>query len=297
MRTLKDKNSLYILSFCASLLVACNGAGGNDIAAHSMVDTSELPRSGGAVELAAGAKKTESMPSDWESWVDAEVERLRTAEPELYNGLRDLQPMRTRAGQLRLSEPELVSRTDALPLLLDRLMNGNEPDAVRAAVAEAIGGTGAPFGPAVADLLERERDPYVRQVLVATLRLADAESAHRGLRAGLTDSDAGVRASAVYTAARRDDAHVLGAELLVAATDKDPGVQQAAVGMLGAIGVEEAKDTLVGLLNDDSPELRYLSLRALERIDASYAAALPQARAMRTDPDPRVAKLATRLTD
>jgi HEAT repeat protein len=294
MRNFEMKSRLLPLALSASFAVACNETGGDEAIARSIEAAAEEAPAGHQDLVAAD--EAEVVPEDWEAWVAAEVTRLRSSDPELYNALRSLEPRMTRARALRFTAPDLLPRPEAAPILIDRFINGNEPDAVRAALVEAIGMTGAPFGPAMVGLLERERDAYVRETMVATLKFADRASAHRGLRLGISDTDPGVRTAAIYALGRRDDGAALGDALLVAATDPEGGVQQAAVQTLGAFGIEEAKDTLVGLLSDESPELRYLSLRAIERIDAPYAASLPRARAMRDDPDPRVSKLATQLT-
>jgi hypothetical protein len=293
MRNSETKISLVALSLCASLCFGCNGAAGNELVERSGAAASpEAPAS----LAVTPSEPSAAVPVDWEAWVASEVKRLHTDDPELYNAVRTLEPRITRARTLRFSGADLLTRPDAAPLLIDRLIHGQDDDDVRAALVEAIGGTGAPFGPAIVELLERERDTGVRRVMVSVLRYADSASAQRGLALGLSDSEASVRIDAVYALARRNDAAMLSDALLVAATDPDDGVRQAAAQTLGAMGVDEAKDTLVGLLSDANPEVRYISLRALERIDAGYVATLPKAKSLRDDADPRVAKLATRLT-
>jgi hypothetical protein len=298
MRNFKTTTFLTLLT-SAPLLVACNGAGGGELVERSSIastpDAAQV--SNGPGDVAPQQTAGEAIRDDWEAWVAAEVERIRAEDPELYNGVRTIEPRVTRARTLRFSDANLLARPEAGPLLLDRLVNGNEPDEVRAALVEAIGGSGAPFGPAIVDLFERERDVQVRRIMASVLRYADKASAHRGLRLALADADPGVRLDAAYAIGRRNDGAELSDALLVAAEDADAAVKQAAVQQLGALRVEGAKDTLVGLLSNADAEVRYMSLRALERIDSRYAASLPQARALRSDPDARVAKLATRLTD
>jgi hypothetical protein len=297
MRTLETKALISMLALLGA--TACNAEGSTALERSAAVagnhSAASVSPKASDVVASRGDDDVQPMGDDWEAWVAAEVERIREAKPELYDAIRGLEPRMTRGRFLRFTDP-VLNDPDAAPLLLDRFVNGNDTTQVRAAVIEAIPRTGGAFGPAMVDLLSRERDADVRVVMVESMRRADATSAQHGLEQAFTDRDANVRVQAALTVARRSDGAELADALVIAASDPDDEVKRTAVQSLGALKVEQAKDALVGLLSQDDPELRFLSLRALERIDAGYVAALPKAKALRDDADPRVAKLATRLT-
>lgn len=299
MRTVETKVKLSILSLLGTLAIACDGIGSPDIAARFPAVAGEpTPASASLMgnEVLAPDDEASQMGDEWEAWLSAETGRIRKEKPELHDAIRSLEAMTTRARTLRIAGP-ILHDPDVSPLLLDRVINGNDTDEMRAALIEALPRTGGSFGPAIVSLLTRERDAHVRATMVGVLRHVDAGAAHLGLSAGLTDSDARVRGEAVRVVADRGDGEDF-AEALVAATgDRDQEVRRSAVQALGALGIEAGKDALVVVLSVDDPEFRFLALRALERIDATYVAALPQVRALQNDPDPRVAMLALRLTE
>ena len=303
MRTNQHKLAFPILALSVALLGACDAAERSAVAERGAKNPSgevaapATAREDEPTSLAGNETQTQSetMGADWEGFVAAEVERVRQASPERYDAIRQLEPRSTRADLLRFTG-DAVRHPDAAPLLLARYLEGNESPQVRAALVEALPRTGGVFGPAVADLLARERDPGVRSVMVHALRRADAPSALAGFELGLADSDAGVRAEAARSIAYHAEGAALAQGLISATNDPSSQVAVAAARSLGVLKVEAAKEPLVGLLGSDDAEVRLHALRALSRIDEDHAASLEQTQALIQDSDPRVAKLAAGLS-
>lgn len=296
MRIIHPKAMLFVFSAYAASTSACNDLDQDLVGERSAETPAHRASPPAIMEKVATPVADAAVPmaDDWEAWVAAEVDRLRQHAPQLYAAIRDLAPRSTRAGFPRFTGPD-VRHPEAAVLLLDRLVNGNETAQVRAALVEALPRTGGAFGPAVLDLMEREKDARVREVMVGSLRHADASSALRGLGRGLADADPGVRAEAARTLARRRDGAELSDALLSAASDPDPDVQLASVRTLGVLQIEAAEAKLVDLLAAGDADLRLHALRSLGRIDPERAAKRPEVSSMRDDPDARVAKLASEL--
>jgi HEAT repeat protein len=201
----------------------------------------------------------------------------------------------TRAGFPRLTGP-LVRDPDAAPILLHRLSSKGEGVDTRAAIIEALPRTTGDFSAAAAELLALETDPRVRELLCSALARAQPPYALEGLARGLEDSAARVRAEALRSLGQRTaDGRELSPQIIAALSDSDEVVQQEAARALGTLQVAAATDALVERLSSSSADVRRHSLRALSRIDAPLARALPQLQALRSDPDPKVARLAEQL--
>jgi hypothetical protein len=232
---------------------------------------------------------------DWRPWVESEVARLRSERPEYFDQLMGLPVRSTRAGFPRLTGP-LVRDPDAAPILLHRLSSKGEGVDTRAAIIEALPRTTGDFSAAAAELLALETDPRVRELLCSALARAQPPYALEGLARGLEDSAARVRAEALRSLGQRTaDGRELSPQIIAALSDTDEVVQQEAARALGTLQVAAATDALVERLSSSSADVRRHSLRALSRIDAPLARALPQLQALRSDPDPKVARLAEQL--
>jgi len=264
------------------------------------------PLIGCAVEPGDEPEAAESrVPSDavgeppltgWQDWLTGEVARAERERPAQVAELRAATPVATRAGHPRFTTAAL-EQPGAAALLLDRLSRGTDPAPVRAALAEALPRAGGAYAAALVGLMAKESDPEVRVAMVSALRRAAPEPALAGLRAGLEDVDPRVRAAAAEVAARRPDGSTLADPLIARLADDSAEVVLAATRSLGALAVDAAFPALQGRLKDMSPgtaELRLHSLRALVRIDAARAAGLPELKALRDDPDPKVAGAARR---
>ncbi len=302
--TIKRIHSPLFVSAAAVLLMACAGgpsepdglraapeAGGPVEASEpGPADEATVP-AGESATAVAGLTPPAPAVKEWRPWMEAEVERLRSERPDHFDAVMGLAARPTRAGFPRITGP-LVRDPDSAPILLYRLLSKNEPAEVRAAIVEALPRTTGDFSSALADLMALETEPRVRELIVASLSRAQAPYALDGLAMGLSDGNARVRAEAARSVGRRKDGAQLAAEVTAALTDTDEQVVIEAARALGNLEVDSAKDALVGALSSDSAVVRRHSLRALSRIDADFARNLPQLQGLRSDPDPKVARVA-----
>jgi hypothetical protein len=296
MMITKSSHTLLVAAALA-VLPACAGDVDDFDGLRSTPEGTVAPASAErqAHDRSASPAVAASPARDWRPWVAAEVERLRSDRPDYFDQLMALPVRATRAGFPRLTGP-LVRDPDAAPILLHRLLSKGEPVDTRAAIVEALPRTTGDYSAAVAELMELETDPRVRELLCAALARAQAPYAIEGLERGLADSAARVRAEALRSLGHRaTDAGELEPQIIAALSDPDLGVQQEAARTLGNLEVVAAKDALVARLDSPSADVRRHSLRALSRIDPEHTRSLPQLQALRSDPDPKVARLAEQL--
>ena len=111
--------------------------------------------------------------------------------------------------------------------------------AVVARATDALARIGAAAVPAVDGVLTRSATPAVRQQALWTLARIDGDEARRAVRAGLGDSDAGVRQTACHVAGLHRDAAALVLMGNIVVNDAAP-VARAAAEALGRLGLAEA---------------------------------------------------------
>ncbi|PRQ05587.1 HEAT repeat domain-containing protein [Enhygromyxa salina] len=213
----------------------------------------------------------------------------------LHDQIMALQPQKTRAGWLRITDP-VINTPEAAPILIERLRSGDDAPEVRAALAEAIGRTRGQYAAPVSELLTTESDARVREMLVGTLgRQAPSADAHLGLEAALHDAEPAVRAAAARTLADRKDGAQLADSLVALLQDRDTKVCADTARTLGVLRVDAAKHELVDLLANANPEVRLQALRAIDRIDPGFAGSLAPLATLAEDSDQRVKRLATTI--
>ncbi|MCA9660945.1 MAG: HEAT repeat domain-containing protein, partial [Myxococcales bacterium] len=210
--------------------------------------------------------------------------------------LEALDPATTRAGHLRFTDP-LLRDAQATEVFAARLAVEATPAEERQALAEALHRTGGAWSAAILTQLEREADPEVRVILVGTLAKAPTADALAGLRLGLGDADSRVRRAACELAGWAPEAGAVEAERLVAALGDDEAmIRAAAARSLGLLGDAGRFAAVAPGLEDSDAEVRLQSLRALERLDRSRAAGLPEvAKLAESGGDPRVKRAAGKL--
>lgn len=233
---------------------------------------------------------------DWRVRHQAQVVSLWRTDRELARQMEALPPRSTRGGLLVFADPAM-DRPGATTLLADRLAHGGESTEVRVALAQAVArDPGSDLG-VVMGLFSAEPEGQVRAALISGLRRhPDQAAAVAGLRQGMADPSAAVRAEAAGSAGYREGGEALGPDLIRLLTDPEAEVRGLAARSLGWLHVDAAFEPLLGLLDDPSGEVRLQALRALERVDAARARTSAEVRGLAGDSDARVARAAQELT-
>ncbi len=230
----------------------------------------------------------------WRDRVSAELTAMRASSPQLLTELTQLAPTITRARLVRFTS-DAIHDPRVAAVFLDRLSRGGESEEVRAALVEALPRTGGEFADAAVELVATEKSAVVRGSYVFAARRAPAAQAIVLIKRGLADSATEVQAEAARTAAAHPSGKRLATELRATLSSSDPAVRTEVARTLGILGITDARDTLVTMLDDASADVRLESLRAIDRIQPGFAKTLPLAK-LATDDDPRIAALVARLT-
>jgi HEAT repeat protein len=204
-----------------------------------------------------------------------------------------LAPRKTRAGHLRFSAEELADPR-ATTAFLARLTTGNEPEAVRAALVEALPRTGGAWAHALDGLYTRESTAVRELVLFVAARAPEAEGL-AVLRRGLAEPTAELRAEAVRSTAAHPAGARLAGELTAALATDDPDVRTEAARALGVHRIATARTALLARLDDAVADVRLEALRALEQIAPDALAGHAALSRLAADADPRIAQLAAQL--
>ena len=229
----------------------------------------------------------------WQDDAAASTAAAAVASPELVTEVASWQPATTRSGHFRFlgehsHDPRLT------PLMLHRLATGDDSEAVRVAIVEAVArqkGEGAVD--ALHELALSDHHAAVRAVAVESLRKVGGDL-ETTTAAALGDPAWNVRESAARSVAWADLPSLSG-ELVTLLDDPAPEVRAAAARSLGTLRQAETFTALLPLLDDTDPYVRLQALHALERVDADEAARLSQLSGLADDPDPKVARAATAL--
>lgn len=214
---------------------------------------------------------------------------------ELAELVRTIEPQKARNGSLRLSDARLVQPA-AAPLLLERLQSAGESEAVKNALIIALPQTQGEYAAEAVELLRSERSEVLRASLVDAMRLAsDSAAAHEGLKLGMSDSSDAVRVRAAFAIGRRADGLALADTLIAALSDDNAELVATAARALGNLGAQQAFDAALPLVKSRDAQVRLEALRALGRIDAERAAAIPELSKLATDSDERVRSAASKV--
>ncbi len=236
-----------------------------------------------------------SSHSDWRVRQRAALVTGWRTWPELYAEHAHLPLRSTRLGVGRFLG-ETVTDPRLLPLHLERLVSGGEPEEVRMGLVDLLPRCGGDWEQAAVELLGTEPSPAVRGMLVATMKQArDSSLAHEALRLGMSDAHAHVRAEAARITGWRPDGAGLADELVQRVDDEDPSVRVAAVRALGWLEVDHAYGAIRHRLGDDNATVRLRALRALERIDPDRTTALRELKSLSQDADPKVRRAAVQI--
>lgn len=194
--------------------------------------------------------------------VDAAAEAARKADPARAAALAAMEPGVTRNGMARFPGEAWRGEHDGA-LLLARLLDGGDDEATRAALAEAVRHTDAPWGAAFAWHLAVEPSAAVREVEADALRRWSGPEAVPALVSTLRDADPAVRAAAARSLGGRPDGALAGETLLVALADPSPHVRAAAARSVGLLGLP--RERLAPLLSDPDERVRVAAERGMSR--------------------------------
>lgn len=233
-----------------------------------------------------------AQAASWTPELSEALVVVRSLHPDLVATAASEMPRRDRAGQLRFGAVALAE-PEAAPVLLDRLLRGDENPEVRVALAQILARPGHDAWHHVEmSVLATDADPRVRAALVHGLRHVDAEAAEAGLTAALSDADPTVRAEAVRVIGARADGGRWAASIEIALADAEAQVVAAAIRAAGWLRLVQVSGTLRDRLSHDDGAVRYEAIKAMRRLGALLPADLAS---LKADPDPRVARLARQL--
>ena len=250
-----------------------------------------------AATLALAACRGEPVPSEAPHATEAVATAPSTPAPHA-TALSDIgEARRARDGSLRFAD-EVVHDNPAAAAELLRRFDG-EPDAeVRAALVEALPGTGGEWLDAVLLRFRSEPEARVRKAMVAIAPRAPEARASELVSLGLDDGEPSVRAEGcLAVGSLHVGAAGATARLVALLADGDARVRASAVRTLGLETAPGHFDAIAALLRDADAFVRLEVVRALGRLDRPRAAALPALQTLRTDPDGTVAGAAARLLD
>ncbi len=226
----------------------------------------------------------------WKQRVAIKNAEYKRTQPNKHADLSARRP--SQGGELDLTD--IQGNPSAAPVLVTRLM-GNEPPDNRKALAEALPTTGGDWQEASAALVSLDADASVRQALVESMRYAEAPHSVEGLRKGFADEDPKVQAAAARTAGFCKEGRMLYDELHSSLFADDWDLRAASAQSLGKLEMVEARSGLIKALKDEHPQVRLYALLALEHIDPSGVANIPEVHKLTKDKDPQVAKAARRI--
>ncbi len=229
----------------------------------------------------------------WQDDAAATTDAVAVASPELATQVATWQPATTRSGHLRFvgdysHDPRLT------PMMLHRLASGDDTEAVRVALVEAIArqnGEGALD--ALHALAVSDHHVAVRAVAVESLKKVGGDL-ETTVSSAFADPAWNVREAAARSVAWADLGSLSGA-LLPLLADDAPEVRAAAARSLGTLRQADTFTALLPLLDDGDAYVRLQALHALERVDPEETSRLSQLSALADDPDVKVARAATAL--
>ena len=228
-----------------------------------------------AGKLAVAAKPVPA-PLDWRARVAIALKTLQTEAPDRLAQLDKLQPTRSGRDDELAFAPTALHDPRAAAVLLRRLLQGEDPVAVRCALVDALPQTGGDWQEGAAALIGIDASPAVRKRLVESMRYADAPHSVHGLRLGFKDEDPEINIAAARTAGFSRQGPDLVTELYSSTFDTDWDLRAAAVQSLGMLRLPQSREVLLKALYDEEREVRLQGLLALEQLDPEGVLWLPE---------------------
>lgn len=118
----------------------------------------------------------------------------------------------------------------------------------------------------LAQQIQVESDPLVRQVIVRTIAEYRTPLAQQVLEAGLADQDKAVRVACCQSLGRRADKVSVAKLASSLQSDEDVDVRLAAAEALGKIKSPESVQALAAALDDRDPALQYVGVQSMKSI-------------------------------
>ncbi|MBL8976425.1 MAG: hypothetical protein JNK56_37830 [Myxococcales bacterium] len=187
-----------------------------------------------------------------------------------------MQPTRTGRDDELAFAPAALHDPRAAAVLLRRLLQGEDPVAVRCALVDALPQTGGDWQEGAAALIGIDASPAVRKRLVESMRYADAPHSVHGLRLGFKDEDPEVNIAAARTAGFSRQGPELAAELEATTRAADWDLRAAPVQSLARLNLPQSREVLLKALYDEEREVRLQGLLALEQLDPEGVLWLPE---------------------
>jgi HEAT repeat protein len=240
-------------------------------------------------------RQPDAAPVAWTVRTALAIAELQASDPALYDKLLKIKPNRWVGNELFFAQKEIADPR-AAPVLLKRLLNGEDSVRTRLAVVDALPNTGGDWYEGAAALIAIDADPRVRKKLVEVMRYIPWPHNIDGLRLAFTDETASVRVAAARTTGFVRDGAGLYNELMNGTFDDDWDMRAACVQAIGQLRATAARDRLVGMLADDQAEVRLQVMLALDRIDPEGLRQLPELERLARERDHwKVAAMARRL--
>ena len=215
---------------------------------------------------------------------------VRIVDPQVATRVDHMQPVKNRAGSLYFPGADLMSPTAQL-LIQDRILARKDNPEVRAALSYALNQEHR-FSWAV---IEQE-EPLVRVAMLHGHKGLNAQDSTEVLKRALLDGDPAVRAEAVRLIGYRTEWRGLEQRLIAALQDDAPEVRRLTARSLGWLGIADGFTPLQLCLDDADPGVRAAAVRALGKIDAMSAKAMPKINQMRVqDQHPAVQRELSRV--
>lgn len=257
----------------------------------------EAPVAAPATEPAPVVVAEHTLDADltdkWKQWASERSTKIIADHPELKKQLDALQVQRGRDGQPRVNA-EWLSNPDAGPLLLERLIEAGDID-LRLGLAGAVAKSAGVPTQALADLATSANDPGVRTLVVAQLWRRDEVATRDALSDALGDDEVSVRVAAITASSRHPQGRSLVDALAGVLDDASPEVRWVTARALSAVGEPKDATRLEVLLDDAHPRVRRVALRAIDRMDPALAKSLVQSKKLTADSDAAVARVAASI--
>jgi len=233
-----------------------------------------------------------AFAADFTSTTLTQASQVESAQPELAEWVYTMKPIQNRAGHLwfpgrKLAEP------DAQQLIWKRLLQAQDNDATRVALAYALDASSLPDW----DYIQKQDDPKLRAALLHLTKKSADPKAPTLLKNALSDSSDFVREEAARLAGYLPDRTAIEQVLIDTLIDPQPSVRALTARSLGWLGSTQAFPKIRPLLKDQDAQVRTRALQALISLDSAQTKTLPELQILQNDSHSPLARKAARLLE